>query len=76
MNITEIKKDLPMIIVKIKLSDGMTVSGRISGRALQFPKVHIPGYGIHYHKKYDHQAWEFSWSAIEHAINTDTALIV
>jgi hypothetical protein len=76
MTIDEIKTNLPMLQVKVKLPDNNVVVGRISGRKLQFPKVYIPGYGIHYHKVYAFQSWEFTWSAIEHAINNDTALIV
>jgi hypothetical protein len=74
MTIDEIKKNLPT--VKVKLTSGIIVLGRVSGRKLDYPKVVVPTYGVHYPIKVEPMAWEFSWQAIERAINTDTALIV
>jgi hypothetical protein len=66
MTIEEIKKNLPT--VKVKCFNTI-VPAKISGRQLKYPIVHTSFLGTNL-------SWEFSWSAIEHAINTDSVLIV
>lgn len=68
MTIDEIKKNLPP--VKVKLANHVTV-GRVYGRQLKFAQVVVYDYTLG-----RHNSWEFSWSAIEYAINNDEALIV
>jgi len=66
MTIDEIKKDLPQVYVKIF---NTVVPVAISGRQLKYPIVHTSFMG-------NNLSWEFTWSAIQHSINTDTPLIV
>jgi hypothetical protein len=66
MTINEIKRDLPPVYVKIF---NTTIQAAISGRQLKYPIVHTNFMG-------NNLSWEFSWEAIEKAINTNTALII
>ena len=64
MTIDEIKERLPDVKVSF---NGDVYNGVLSGRERQFPLVTI------FHSMRA-QSFEFSWSAIERAINTDTPL--
>lgn len=66
MTIDEIKRDLPTVYVKIFNTN---IPAAISGRQLKYPIVHTSFMG-------NNLSWEFSWEAIQHSINTNTALIV
>jgi hypothetical protein len=66
MTIYEIKRELPPVYIKIF---NTTIQAAISGRQLKYPIVHCNFLGINH-------AWEFSWEAIERAINTNTVLII
>ncbi len=71
MTIAEIKEQLPLVNIKVA---GVVVKGKVSGRKEPFAYVSIPAPGVHYHKAYKHQSWQFSWPAVERAINSNTAL--
>ena len=64
MTIAEIKEQLPT--VKINLNSRI-VAGQISGHYNQFAAVNTKVDGIA-------MGWDFSWQAIERAINNNTAL--
>lgn len=66
MTIDGIKRDLPPVYVKVF---NTTVQAAISGRQLKYAIVQTNFLS-------NNLSWEFSWEAIQYAINNDTALIV
>ena len=66
MTIAEIKQKLPQVKVKI---NNTIVTASVSGRQLDFPIVHTNYLGVNLQ-------WEFSWYAIQNAVNNNKVLIV
>lgn len=66
MNIAEAKRDLPN--VKVKMPNGVILTGKVSGRKNRFPTVSVstPEYG--------ELSFETSWAQIVWAASDDTAI--
>lgn len=66
MNISEAKRDLPS--VKVKMPNGVTLIGKVYGRNNKFPTVSVvtPEYG--------ELSFETSWAQIARKATDDTAI--
>ena len=74
MTLAEIKEKLPR--VKVKLASGRVVEAALSGRKNTYASVYYPTDPQFVRGFFTQHKWEFSWEAIEQAINNNTSLIV